>query len=147
MQPPMTSPVKPLTEKQRQIVTASFARIVPITSEATATFYNHLWEIAPETKRLFQNTDMTQQGMKLMQTLGMAVRALHDPDSIMPMLRDLGKRHIGYGVTIEQYELIRAALLRMIEHSIGRDFNDETRDAWNAAYDLIADMTTSAYRS
>jgi hemoglobin-like flavoprotein len=77
----------------------------------------------------------------------MAVRALHDPDSIMPMLRDLGKRHIGYGVTIEQYELIRAALLRMIEQSIGRDFNDETRDAWNAAYDLIADMTTSAYRS
>jgi hemoglobin-like flavoprotein len=134
-----------MTNQQRQIVTESFARLVPITSEATAMFYNRLWEIAPETKSLFQSTDMAHQGVKLMQTLGMSVRALHDPDSIVPLLRDLGRRHIDYGVTRDQFDLVKSALLWMIQGCLGQDFTPEVQEAWIAAYDLIASMTVSAY--
>jgi hemoglobin-like flavoprotein len=134
-----------LTDQQRQLVTVTFARLVPISNEAAALFYKRLWEIAPETKSLFHTADMTQQGMKLMQTLGLSVRALHDPDSLVPLLRDLGKRHISYGVTKDQYELVKTALLWMIENSLGKDFTADTRDAWMAAYDLIASIAISAY--
>ena len=134
-----------LTDQQRQLVTESFARLVPISSEATTVFYNRLWEIAPETRALFSTTDMSQQGIKLMQTLGMSVRALHDMSEIAPLLHELGARHIGYGVTRAQYSLVETALLAMIEHCLGADFTPEVREAWIAAYALIAEMTLRAY--
>jgi nitric oxide dioxygenase len=134
-----------MTDRQRQLVTTSFARLVPITGEAAQTFYDRLWEIAPETRVLFRSTDMAQQGTKLMQTLGIAVRGLHDPNSIVPLLRDLGQRHIGYGVTRDQFATVKTALLWMIETRLGREFTPEVRDAWSAAYDMIAAMTLSAY--
>lgn len=134
-----------LTDKHRELVTESFARLIPVSAAATTVFYNHLWEIAPETKALFHDTDMAQQGMKLMQTLGITVRALHEPETIAPMLNDLGKRHVGYGVTRDQFEPVRSALLRMVEQSLGDDFTPEVREAWNAAYDIIAAMTLHGY--
>lgn len=134
-----------LTDQQRQLVTQSFARLVPISNEATTVFYNRLWEIAPETRSMFKTTDMSQQGIKLMQTLGMSVRALHDLSEIAPLLHELGTRHIGYGVTKDQYRLVEVALLEMIQHCLGEDFTHEMREAWIAAYALIADMTMRAY--
>jgi hemoglobin-like flavoprotein len=46
---------------------------------------------------------------------------------------------------VEQFESVKAALLWMIEQCIGADFTAETRDAWIAAYDLIAGITLSAF--
>ena len=143
--PPTTTPT--ITDKQRQLVTLSFARLVPISTEAAAMFYNRLWEIAPETRAMFDSVDISQQGMKIMQTLGVTVRALHDLDTISPILQDLGKRHISYGVTREQYELVKSALLWMIEQTLKKDFTPETRAAWIAAYDLITSIVTSAYEN
>ncbi|MBZ0310677.1 MAG: hemin receptor [Anaerolineae bacterium] len=134
-----------LTEEQRILVTESFASLVPITNEAAAIFYSHLWEIAPETKALFANSDMTQLGIKLMQTLGVAVRAIHDQDTIAPFLRDLGRRHLGYGVHKEQYTLVELALLRMIGHCLGDNFTPQVREAWVAAYAYIAEIANSVY--
>jgi hemoglobin-like flavoprotein len=134
-----------ITDKQRQLVTLSFARLLPISNEATTIFYERLWDIAPETKAMFDGTDMKQLGMKIMQTLGVTVRALHDLDSISPMLQDLGRRHMSYGVTREQYDLVKAALLWMIEQCLKKDFTSETHAAWIVAYDLIASIITSGY--
>lgn len=134
-----------LTERQRDLVTSSFARLVPISNEATSLFYERLWQIAPETKPLFHHTDMDALGLKLMQTLGLAVRSLHDTTTLTPLMRELGQRHIGYGVSQEQYEQVKGALLWMIEKKLGRSFNQETREAWIAAYDLIASIAISAY--
>ena len=134
-----------LTDEQRHLVTTSFARLVPITTDATTIFYERLWNLAPETRALFQAADMSQQGLKLMQTLGVAVRALHDLDSIRPFLHDLGRRHQGYGVTKAQFEPVRSALLWMIEQCLKEEFTPETRQAWNAAYDLIASMTMEGF--
>jgi hemoglobin-like flavoprotein len=139
------TPTATLTDHQRRLVTDSFTRLVPISTEAAALFYNRLWEIAPETKALFSSTDMAAQGMKLMQTLGVAVRALHDLDGLTPILRDLGQRHIGYGVSRQQYDAIGAALLWMLEHFLGDDFTPELRDAWDSAYRLISDITQQVY--
>lgn len=134
-----------LSVAQREIVTTSFARLVPMTERVTTLFYQSLWTIAPETQSMFASTDMHQQGAKLMQTLGVAVRALHDLSSIEPYLYDLGARHISYGVSKSQYSLVKVALLRTVEQCLERDFTPAVHDAWSAAYDLIAEATMRAY--
>lgn len=134
-----------LTDEQRLLVAESFAQLVPISQEAAAMFYQRLWELAPESQGLFASSDMAQQGTKLMQTLGLAVRALHEVETITPLLQDLGRRHISYGVTKAQYEAVGEALLWMIEQCLGQGFTPEIEAAWLAAYRFITGITTSVY--
>lgn len=136
-----------LSTAQRELVTTSFARLVPMTDQVAARFYQALWDIAPETRPLFAATDMGAQGLKLMQTLGVAVRALHDLSGIDAYLYDLGARHIRYGVSKAQYALVKLALLRMLEQSLEGDFTPALRDAWSTAYDLIAEAAMRAYET
>lgn len=42
---------------------------------------------------------MAEQGAKLMAALGFVVGALKRPDEVLPVARDMARRHVGYGVT------------------------------------------------
>ncbi len=134
-----------LTDDQFRLLTESFARLVPASEEAAVLFYKRLWEIAPETKVLFKTDDVAEQGMKIMQMLGVTIRSLNDASTVTPLLHELGKRHIDYGVTREQYALVGDALLWMIEQCLREDFTPEVRAAWIAGYDLMTSMAISAY--
>lgn len=37
--------------------------------------------------------------------LGHVIAMLHDLDKLVPQLKDLASRHIGYGVKLEEYEV------------------------------------------
>ena len=99
-----------MTPQQVQLVQTSFKKVVPIAATAADLFYDRLFEIAPETRTLFPQ-DLTQQKGKLMSMLGTAVANLHQFEAILPAVRDLGRRHKGYGVASEHYAPVGAALL------------------------------------
>lgn len=136
-----------LTDAEKLLVTESFAKVAPISEKAAELFYNRLWEIDPETKTLFKSTNMREQGRKLMQTLATAVGALHNLEGIVPVVQQLGKRHIAYGVKKEQYDTVGQALIWTLEQGLGADFTPETRDAWVKVYGLLASVATSAYEN
>lgn len=54
------------------------------------------------------------------------------------MLRELGRRHVAYGVRVEHYDPVGAALLWTLAQGLGPAFADPVRDAWTAAYALVA---------
>jgi hemoglobin-like flavoprotein len=57
-------------------------------------------------------------------------------------------RHVGYGVTDAHYGSVGAALLWTLGQGLGEAFTDEVRDAWAAAYTLLAGvMQTGAAAS
>jgi hemoglobin-like flavoprotein len=56
----------------------------------------------------------------------------------------LGHRHVGYGVTDDQYELVGAALLYTLEQGLGPAFTPEVRDAWSEAYLILATVMRRA---
>ena len=134
-----------LTNTQKQLVQDSFAKVVPIADQAADLFYNRLFEIAPETKPLFANTNIRQQGIKLMQTLKAAVGALDDLDALIPVVYNLGKRHINYGVTKAHYAIVGEALLWTLGQGLGDDFTPDVEQAWAEVYGIIASVATSAY--
>ncbi|MEQ8673541.1 MAG: globin family protein [Aggregatilineales bacterium] len=134
-----------LTDTQKQLVTESFGKVESIAEQAAGLFYNRLWEIAPETKALFSDTNMRQQGIKLMQTLKVAVGALNDLDALVPVVYNLGKRHINYGVTKEHYAIVGEALLWTLGQGLGEAFTPEVEEAWTEVYGVVASVATSAY--
>lgn len=132
-----------MTPQQIELVQTSFKKVVPIAGTAANLFYDRLFEIAPQTRALFP-ADLTEQKKKLMTMLGTAVTNLHKLDTILPAVKDLGKRHKGYGVTTDQYAPVGAALLWTLERGLGPDFTPDTKAAWTEAYTALSGVMANA---
>ena len=132
-----------MTPEQQSLVRASFAKVAPIAPAAAKMFYDRLFRLDPSLRALFKN-DMDEQGRKLMTMIGTAVANLHRLGDIVPAVRDLGKRHAGYGVTDANYETVGSALLWTLEQGLGADFTPATRDAWATVYRVLAGEMKSA---
>lgn len=87
---------------------------------------------------------MKQQGRKLLTTLAFVVRGLDKPEQIIPAAQKLAMGHVAYGVTARHYTLVGNALLRTLRKGLGEDFTPETRAAWVAAYQVLADIMREA---
>jgi hemoglobin-like flavoprotein len=120
-----------------QIVQDTFGQIEPIADDVAASFYTNLFTIDPTLRGMFHG-DMREQGSKLMMTLKLAVEGLREPQRILPALHSLAQRHVSYGVVPEHYAVVGHALMQTLEQKFAEDFTTEIREAWAAAYDLIA---------
>lgn len=132
-----------MTPEQIDLVQSSWAKVAPQAKETATLFYGRLFEIAPEVKPLFP-TDMEEQGKKLMQVLGMAVGSLTKLEELLPTVKQLGVKHVDYGVEDVHYDSVGAALLWTLEQGLGDDFTPETKEAWTITYVTLADVMKGA---
>lgn len=133
-----------MTEEQKILVQSSWEKVVPIADAAAEIFYGKLFEMDPEVKPMFANSDMSEQGKKLMQMITMAVKGLDNLDQLVPAVQGLGKRHVGYGVKAEHYDTVGAALLDTLAAGLGDEFTPETKEAWTLTYTTLADVMKDA---
>lgn len=96
-------------------------------------------------KPLFANSDMKEQGKKLMMMMiGTAVKGLDSLGELVPAVQALGKRHVGYGVKAEHYDTVGSALLDTLEKGLGDDFTAEAKEAWTITYTTLATVMKEA---
>ena len=81
---------------------------------------------------------MPQQRQKLIDTLTLAVRSLNNLDVLHPALKDLGRRHRGYGVTAAHYDSVGQALLWTLERGLGPQWTPATAAAWTELHGSIS---------
>ena len=115
----------------------SWAQVEPIADTAAQLFYQRLFEIDPSTKPLFAATDMTTQREKLLTALGLVVERADKLEVIAPVLRELGRSHVRYGVEDHHYDSVGSALLWTLEQGLGSGFTDTVRAAWSVFYALV----------
>jgi hemoglobin-like flavoprotein len=132
-----------MTSRQKDLVKASWAKVVPIADKAATLFYARLFELDPSLRPMFKS-DITEQGRKLMQMITVAVSGLDDLDALLPAVEALGRRHVGYGVKDDQYTTVASALLWTLEKGLGEAWNAELREAWVVVYNLLADTMKKA---
>jgi nitric oxide dioxygenase len=132
-----------MTPEQIQLVKQSFAKIAPIAEQAADLFYGLLFEIAPQVRPLFKG-DIKAQGRKLMSTIAFTVGSLQKLPELAPVVHDLGRRHAGYGVKDEHYDIVASALLWTLDKGQGPDFTPDVKDAWISVYTNLADTMKSA---
>lgn len=126
-----------MTRAEVILVQHSFQRIVPVGDLAAALFYARLFELDPAVRPLFSGA-MVEQGRKLMAMLGYAVSSLENFDRMLPALRALGERHVGYGALEEHYASVGAALLWMLQKILGPEFTPAVCTAWTETYSRFA---------
>src|SRR4029450_13961299 len=107
-----------MTPHQIKLVQTSFAKVAPIAATAADLFYGRLFEIAPQVRAMFPE-DLGEQKKKLMAMLGPAVAGLSHPETLMPAVQALGRRHGGYGVKAPHYASVGSALLWTLGEGLG----------------------------
>ena len=122
---------------QQELVRTTFAKLAVLPEVAGALFYERLFAANPNFRPLFKN-DMRIQGVKLMSMLAMVVYNLPEPGRILPAIRDLAVRHVGYGVKLADYHAVGEALLWTLEQALGEDFTPAVREAWTLCYEELA---------
>jgi len=132
-----------MSPRQVELVQQSWSQVAPLAEHVALLFYSRLFALDPELRALF-HVDLQEQGRKLVAMLTTAVNALERPDVLLPVLRDLGRRHAGYGVRGEHYETVALALLWTLERNLGSAFTPEVKDAWRTTYRMVADVMKAA---
>ncbi len=59
-------------------------------------------------------------------------------------MQDLGRRHVRYGVTADQYRPVGEAMIWTLQQGLGDAFTNDVRDAWIAAYGTLVGVMTDA---
>ena len=134
-----------MTPDQVTLVQQSFAKVAPISEQASVIFYDRLFEVAPSVRAMFPD-DMKEQRKKLMATLAVVVNGLANLQSILPAASALATRHVSYGARPEHYPVVGAALLWTLEKGLGEAWTPEVAEAWTAAYATLSGyMISEAY--
>jgi len=130
---------------QIQLVRTSYAAVQLVVAQPAALFYDNLFAADPSLRKLFHG-DMHQQGERLFAMIGSALSLLDRPSALLPVLRQLGRRHAGYGVQPSHYETVGAALLTTLEQGLGTAFTPDVDAAWTALYRAISTTMLEAAR-
>jgi hemoglobin-like flavoprotein len=136
----------PLSPHTVELVQRTWSQVLPISDAAASLFYDRLFEMDPSVRPLFKS-DMAQQKKKLMQTLSVAVDGLANPQRLIPVLEQLGARHVGYMVQEHHYGLVGEALLWTLREGLGDSFTPEVESAWREVYGLVSSVMKKAASS
>jgi len=139
------------------------------TDVAGGLFYKKFFEVEPSAKALFpmsvrlryKNWDSDQQETddmsespalrrlwgRFIEVIGSAVAGLQDTAKMVPMLRELGLRHVGYGLKVEYFDLAGAILLEILADWLGESFNKEVENAWVMVSGFVIATIASGYNS
>ena len=131
-----------MTNEQIKLVQDSFRQVAPIAETAAQLFYARLFELDPDLELLFKG-NLSEQGRKLMQMLGLAVNGLNRMDQLLPVVQSLGTRHVSYGVRDKDYDTVGKALLWTLQKGLGEAFTPDVEAAWSNVYATLASAMQS----
>ena len=134
-----------ISEDQLDLLRTSMRLVNARKPLMSAIFYEKLFEIEPEFRRLFSG-DLLEQTDKVMFALGAVLAQIHDVEACREMTRDLAVRHVGYGVEAGDYAKAGDAVMATLEEVLEAEWSPDLEAAWRAAYDRIAAaMIEAAY--
>jgi hemoglobin-like flavoprotein len=125
-----------VTPRQKQIIRETFPLIREIAIPVSLLFYGRLFDLDPSLRRLFK-IDLKEQSKKLVAMLDALVEGIDDWEKIVPVLRELGQRHVGYGVKEQHYDTVCSALVWAIGQALQPGFDKEVRTAWTAVIQAV----------
>ncbi len=121
----------------------SFSSVLAQGEAFAATFYQQLFELAPETQALFADTSMEEQEQKLLAALALVMAHLREPERLAPVLKHLGEQHLKYRVTPDGFEMGGEALVETLRLFMGDHWSSELEVAWEQAYDAVVTLMLS----
>lgn len=126
-----------MTQEDRRLLLDSWQRLEPYADKLATVFFDRLFELAPESRRLFASATLESQFLQFAYMLVELV-ALHDePHKMLLATVQIGRRLSRYGITDAHYLAVSEAITAMLSHAPEACATPESRAAWHEAYDLL----------
>lgn len=125
----------------------SFQLVIQRMPDLTDRFYEILFERYPATEAMFAPSRRSRQKNMLKVALIAVLDHLEDSAWLVSTLKNLGARHVAYGVTDQMYEWVGDSLLATLREAAGVDWSAELESAWTDAYLAIAGLMIQGARS
>ncbi|CAL0321233.1 unnamed protein product [Lupinus luteus] len=145
--------MRAFSERQEALVKSSWEELKENIPQLSLRFFTWISEIAPVAKNMFsflKDSDEIPQNNPILQIHATKVFKLTYESAIQlrekgvvdvdPTVKYLGSIHIKNGVTDPHFEVVKEALLKTIKEAIGEKWSDELSNAWEIAYDELADV-------
>jgi hemoglobin-like flavoprotein len=116
----------------------SFDLIAGRGDELVSDFYERLFATAPAVEPLFAGADLRRQKAMLLATLVLLRKSLRDLDAVVPKLRELGARHVGYGARPAHYPVVADVLIASMAATAGDAWATRYEDAWAQVLGVVA---------
>ncbi len=81
-----------------------------------------------------------------MDALSTVIENLRSPDTVEPVLVELGRRHIGYGAFPTHYHAVTSTLIATLKNTLGDDWTDDLDEAWHKGLDAVASVMMRAHQ-
>jgi hemoglobin-like flavoprotein len=114
---------------------ASYAAVAGTPRQLASRFYEELFAVAPNLRRLFP-VDLTSLQGHFEAALALVVRNLDEMDVLAESLRDLGAQHVHWGARPEDYVTARNALIAAIR-SLSPAWTSALERDWQTAITAI----------
>jgi len=127
-----------IMERRKLAVKSSWSAIrLGLDAQSTNIFYTRLFEKYPTVRPLFKD-DMNAQYKKLFQAVCLVVDGMDNLESLVPILRALGKAHAGFGTVRAHYGAVTECFLWMLNSILEKMPSiSEVIDGWEWALTLI----------
>ena len=135
-----------ITPAQIDLVKVTWARVIPVSDLASEMFYDRLFDQYPEIRPMFEGVDLPEQRNKLIKAINMVVMSLERIETLIPSIRELGQRHLAYGVEDHHYTQVGEVLLWTLAAGLKDAWSDEAKTAWTNAYTLLTDVMIEGAR-
>lgn len=124
--------------RQIQLVWETFERLRPLPPGWAREFYDRLFLIDPSLRPLFKR-DLESQSRMFEGALSLAVMGMREDSRVIrKLVAALGAEHAGYGIPPSGIGSFGEALLWTLERKLGEAFTPEVKEAWAAAYEVLA---------
>lgn len=124
-----------MTSEGIRLVKASYATVAAEPRRLAARFYQELFAVAPNLRRLFPD-DLTSLQGHFEAALALVVRNLDEVNALRESLRDLGAQHVHWGARPEDYVTARESLIAAIR-ALSADWNAAIERHWRVAITAI----------
>lgn len=127
-----------LTDAQAETARKALRVVLPQADTLGLLFYARLFELDPALRALFK-VDLNEQAHTLMTMLALCAEGLDEREVLSYTLRNLGARHMGYGVKPQDYLTVQEALLWTLRAGAGDAWDEEREGAVAALIRMFID--------
>lgn len=125
------------------LVSKSLETVMLDADRAIALFYGRLLTMHPALIALFP-AEFQPHGRRFLEMLQTIVSGLHAPETIMPLVGEVGRIHIRHGVQAHYYQPFGEALFWTLSQIHGESYTDDLAQAWAEFYYLLAGLMKEA---
>lgn len=136
-----------LDNRDIDLVQQTFARVAMLGADNVGwVLFMNIFEIAPQAKGLFsfkndadisRSPAMRKHATNVVSTVATAVSLLRDLGTLVPVLEGLGKRHVGYSVVPEHYDVVGQALIKSLQTALGPKMTPAVTNAYLKVYTIV----------